>query len=220
MPTEETREQQQMYNTFRSCIYLFLILELFMNLPVTSDNPLTKWLLELISRFRVFNSVTSCKVMELICIGITCIGTRAKKSLKFNMKTMVIYPTASGVALIFLCIWLHYGQWGGYMASYPVNRCLYALCSVLGTMLVHQGLDAIARYYNMKVGEDRFNFGNETYIDIQIVTLYLYLFLVNFWLNLGVWQREFRGKKEGSNRRTTMQKTPFGRSVRILCKDR
>ena len=163
MPTEETREQQQMYNTFRSCIYLFLILELFMNLPVTSDNPLTKWLLELISRFRVFNSVTSCKVMELICIGITCIGTRAKKSLKFNMKTMVIYPTASGVALIFLCIWLHYGQWGGYMASYPVNRCLYALCSVLGTMLVHQGLDAIARYYNMKVGEDRFNFENESF---------------------------------------------------------
>ena len=163
MPTEETREQQQMYNTFRSCIYLFLILELFMNLPVTSDNPLTKWLLELISRFRVFNSVTSCKVMELICIGITCIGTRAKKSLKFNMKTMVIYPTASGVALIFLCIWLHYGQWGDYMASYPVNRCLYALCSVLGTMLVHQGLDAIARYYNMKVGEDRFNFENESF---------------------------------------------------------
>lgn len=67
---------------------------------------------------------------------------------------------------------------------------------------------------------DSSNFGNETYIDIQIVTLYLYLFLVNFWLNLGVWQREFRGKKEGSNRRTTMQKTPFGRSVRILCKDR
>ena len=49
------------------------------------------------------------------------------------------------------------------MASYPVNRCLYALCSVLGTMLVHQGLDAIARYYNMKVGEDRFNFENESF---------------------------------------------------------
>ena len=67
---------------------------------------------------------------------------------------------------------------------------------------------------------DSSNFGNETYIDIQIVTLYLYLFLVNFWLNLGVWLRGYRGKKEGSNRRTTMQKTPFGRSVRILCKDK
>ena len=33
---------------------------------------------------------------------------------------------------------------------------------------------------------DSSHIGNETYIDIQIVTLYLYLFLVNFWLNLGV----------------------------------
>ena len=163
MPTEETREQQQMYNVFRSCIYLILIIEIIMNLPITAENPLTQWLLALIARFRVFNSVTSCKVMELICIGVTCIGTRAKKSLKFNMKTMVIYPTASGISLIFLCIWLHYGQWGGMLAGYPVNRCLYALCSVLGIMLVHQGLDAIARYYNMKVGEDRFNFENESF---------------------------------------------------------
>lgn len=45
----------------------------------------------------------------------------------------------------------------------PANRILYALCSVAGTMLVHQGLDGIAKYYNYKVGEDRFNFENESF---------------------------------------------------------
>ena len=30
-------------------------------------------------------------------------------------------------------------------------------------MLVHQGLDGIAKYYNNKVGEDRFNFENESF---------------------------------------------------------
>ena len=30
-------------------------------------------------------------------------------------------------------------------------------------MLVHQGLDGIAKYYNYKVGEDRFNFENESF---------------------------------------------------------
>ncbi|MCI1741577.1 MAG: type IV secretory system conjugative DNA transfer family protein [Prevotella sp.] len=163
MPTEETHEQQQMYNTFRSCIYLCLIIELVMNLPVTTDNKLTAFLLELIARFRVFNSVASCKVMELICIAITCIGTRARKSLKFNRKTMVIYPVIVGFVLIFLCIYLHIGNWGGCWAGIPVNRCLYALSSILGTMLVHQGLDGIARYYQMKVGDDRFNFENESF---------------------------------------------------------
>lgn len=34
MAFEETREQQQMYNYFRSCIYIFLIIEIIMNLPV------------------------------------------------------------------------------------------------------------------------------------------------------------------------------------------
>ncbi len=30
-------------------------------------------------------------------------------------------------------------------------------------MLIHQGLDGIAKYYNHKVGEDRFNFENESF---------------------------------------------------------
>ena len=78
-----------MYNLFRSCIYIFLIVELVMNLPITADSKVTAFILELIGRFQVFNSVLSCKVIELICIGVTCIGTRAKKSLKFNLDRKV-----------------------------------------------------------------------------------------------------------------------------------
>ena len=44
MAFEETREQQQMYNYFRSCIYIFLIIEIIMNLPVTADNRVTQFL--------------------------------------------------------------------------------------------------------------------------------------------------------------------------------
>ena len=73
-----------MYNTFRSCIYLFLIVELIMNLPITADNRVTGFILELIARFKVFNTVPTCKLVELICIGVTCIGTRPQKALKYN----------------------------------------------------------------------------------------------------------------------------------------
>jgi hypothetical protein len=58
-------------------------------------------------------------------------------------------------------------MWGGYWAGIPMNRCLYALCSVVGTVLIHQGLDGIAKYYNMKVGDDRFNFENESFEQSQ-----------------------------------------------------
>ena len=40
---------------------------------------------------------------------------------------------------------------------------IYAITSILGTMLVHQGGDGIARYYNYKLGDDRFNFENESF---------------------------------------------------------
>ena len=92
MSTEETREQQQMYNLFRSAIYVFLIIELVMNLPYHATNRVVAFILDLVYRFQIFNSVLSCKVFELVCVAVTCIGTKAKKSLKFNIRTMVLYP--------------------------------------------------------------------------------------------------------------------------------
>ena len=163
MAFEETREQQQMYNYFRSCIYIFLIIEIVMNLPITADNRGTQFILDLLARFKVFNSVSGCKVAELICICVVCIGTKAKKALKFNVKTMVIYPVLAGLTLVGMCFIFHGMNIGMSWFGFPANRILYALCSVVGTMLVHHGLDGIAKYYNYKVGEDRFNFENESF---------------------------------------------------------
>ena len=152
-----------MYNYFRSCIYIFLIIEIVMNLPITADNRVTQFTLDLLARFKVFNSVSGCKVAELICICVVCIGTKAKKALKFNVKTMVIYPVLAGLTLVGMCFIFHGMNIGMSWFGFPANRILYALCSVVGTMLVHQGLDGIAKYYNYKVGEDRFNFENESF---------------------------------------------------------
>ena len=163
MGTEETKEQQQVYNIFRSCIYVFLIIELVMNLPYHGTNRVVVFILDLVCRFQIFNSVLSCKVFELVCVGVTCIGTKAKKSLKFNIRTMVLYPIIAGFSMIIFCMVVHIGEWGGMMGGIPFNRVLYAITSILGTMLVHYGGDGIARYYNYKLGDDRFNFENESF---------------------------------------------------------
>ena len=52
MAFEETREQQQMYNYFRSCIYIFLIIEIVMNLPITADNRVTQFVLDLFGQIQ------------------------------------------------------------------------------------------------------------------------------------------------------------------------
>lgn len=163
MAFEETKEQQQMYNYFRSCIYIFLIIEIVMNLPVTADNRITQFILDLFARFKVFSSVFGCKIIELVCICVVCIGTKARKALKFNARTMVTYPILAGLMLVGMCFIFHGLDFGILWMGFPANRILYAVCSVVGTMLVHQGLDGIAKYYNYKVGEDRFNFENESF---------------------------------------------------------
>ena len=43
----------------------------------------------------------------LDCICIVCIGTKAEKSLKFNVRTMVIYPVLAGLTLVGLCFVFH-----------------------------------------------------------------------------------------------------------------
>ena len=46
-----------------------------------------------------------------------------------------------------------------------------SLCNLFGGgYQVHQGLDAIAKYYNYKVGEDRFNFENESFQQSEVLT--------------------------------------------------
>ena len=163
MAYEETQEQKQLYNLFRSCIYVFLIIELVMNLPIRPNGRFAEFMIELLGRFRIFNSVSACKIAELICIVIVAIGTKPKKAVKFNVRTMVIYPFLLGITLICLCLIFHHGFWGGSLFGFPTNRMIYAFCSVLGTVLVHQGLDGLSKYYNHKVGEDRFNFENESF---------------------------------------------------------
>ena len=140
-----------------------------MNLPISADNRITQFILDLLGRFPMFTFVSGCKMVELVCICVVCIGTKAKKALKFNVKTMVIYPVLAGLTLVGLCFLFHKMDFGMSWMGFPANRILYAVCSIVGTMLVHQGLDGIAKYYNYKVGDDRFNFENESFQQSEVL---------------------------------------------------
>ncbi|MCH5236488.1 MAG: type IV secretory system conjugative DNA transfer family protein [Muribaculaceae bacterium] len=163
MAFEETKEQQQLYVWFRACIYLILVLELIMNLPIEPDGAITGFFYRLIEKFRVFNHVGSCKVMEFICVCVTAIGTQAKKDINFNWKKMVIIPICVGIIATILCFIFHVGHWLGNFEGISGNRIIYAIFSVIGVVMIHQGLDGIAKYYSHKVGDDRFNFENESF---------------------------------------------------------
>ena len=163
MAFEETKEQQQIYTFFRACIYCFLVLELIMNIPIEVQGRVGEFCIKLIERFKIFNHVGSAKLAELICVCVVAIGTKAQKSIHFSWKRMVIFPIAVGSICLVICFAAHPGLWGGISFGLPTNRVIYAVTSVISVVFIHQGLDAIAKYYNHKVGEDRFNFENESF---------------------------------------------------------
>lgn len=113
-----------------------------MNLPVTADNRVTQFVLDLLARFKVFNSVSGCKVAELICICIVCIGTKAEKSLKFNVRTMVIYPVLAGLTLVGLCFVFHGMSFDS--AGWDFRQQAY-VCSLFGSRH-HAGTSGTGRY--------------------------------------------------------------------------
>lgn len=159
----ETKEQIQIYGVFRACIYLFLIVEILIHLPVPMSVPGAKFLLGLFLKFKVFNTLLLCKGVELLFIVLTCIGTKAKKAIEFNIKTMVVYPLCIGFSLLGLSLIFHDMQVGAKLFGISLSRLSYLFCSVLGVMCLHYGGDAIARYYNNTLGKDRFNFENESF---------------------------------------------------------
>ena len=163
MSTQETKEQLQIYGIFRGCIYFFLIVELLLHLPMPVDTPAFKFLIGILIQLKVFNSLVLCKGIEVLCVLLTCIGTKAKKAIEFNIKTMVVFPISLGVVFLLLSILTHELVTEEKIIGFPLNRISYAFFSIIGIMCLHYGGDAIARYYNNTLGKDRFNFDNESF---------------------------------------------------------
>ncbi len=163
MAFEETREQQKVYDVIRTSVYVILVLELICNIPIKPEGRVGIVLIDLLHRLPIFNSLYICKFSEILLVCIVAIGTTAKKSLKFNTKTMVVLPLSLGVIFTILCFVVHAGYWGTHQDTITIGQVLYVILSVSGVLLIHLGLDALAKRMKKGVGEDRFNFDNESF---------------------------------------------------------
>lgn len=107
------------------------------------------------------------KVMTLLMICVTCIGTRNKKNLEFNARKMVIYPISFGMILMFLSVWVFNQNWTPRFFTLYSSTWVYMVMSVVGTVLVHIALDNISKYLKDGLLKDRFNFENESFEQME-----------------------------------------------------
>ena len=166
---EESKDLQTLYKVFRTFIYVSLIVEFF-EYAINPDE-LDHWggiLVEIHNRLKLLDvyqngHLLHSKVMTLLIICITCIGTRNKKHLEFNANKMVIYPISIGIVLMFLSVWVFYQHWTPNFFTLYSSTWLYFFMSIVGTILCQIALDNISKYLKDGLLKDRFNFENESF---------------------------------------------------------
>ena len=166
---EESKDLQSLYKVFRTFIYASVILEFFEY--AIDPNMLDFWggvLVDIHDRIKLMDvyqdgHMLHSKIMTLLIICVTCIGTRNKKHLEFNAKTMVIYPISAGIILMFLSVWVFKQHWPPHIFTLYSSTWLYFVMSIVGTVLCHVALDNISKYLKDGLLKDRFNFENESF---------------------------------------------------------
>ena len=166
---EESKDLQSLYKVFRTFIYASVILEFFEY--AIDPNMLDFWggvLVDIHDRIKLMDvyqdgHMLHSKIMTLLIICVTCIGTRNKKHLEFYAKTMVIYPISAGIILMFLSVWVFKQHWPPHIFTLHSSTWLYFVMSIVGTVLCHVALDNISKYLKDGLLKDRFNFENESF---------------------------------------------------------
>lgn len=164
---EESKELQGTYSVFRTTIYVSLLLEFFM---YALDPAALNELGGIVNSFHqrlgllsMYQFLPYSKMVTLMLVIITCIGTKNKKQIEFDARRMVFYPLAIGFALVAASVFIYNCDWHARLWLLKASVWVYMAVSVVGTILVHIALDNVSKYFKDGMLKDRFNFENESF---------------------------------------------------------
>ena len=164
---EESKELQGLYTLFRVAIYVSLVLEFFMYAldPSALDflGGLITDIHSRLHRMSVYQYLPFSKLVTVMLVIITCIGTKNKKQLEFDARKMVFWPISIGLLLVTLSVFLYNWDWHSRIWILKTNIWFYMAASIIGTVLIHVALDNVSKYFRDGMLKDRFNFENESF---------------------------------------------------------
>lgn len=166
---EESKELQGIYKLFRSIVYVSVLMEFFAYaLPTDLITEIGGFVSDIHSRVCTWyvyqpGHIIWSKALTLVCVFVTCLGTRNRKDLEFNALRQVLIPLFLGLATLAFSLWLFRHTMPPRFYRLPLNVWLYMVASLLGAVLVHVALDNVSKYLSGGLGTDRFNFENESF---------------------------------------------------------
>lgn len=161
---EETQEHHELHTFLRGLIYFTIIFEfclfVYFNAPFWGG---FKVALIKIHHIPIYNSLLTSKITTLILICLVSIGTLAKKNLKLDPKTHIVYPLTAGLMLFFGSIYF-VGKPSQMLFKYTtLNDTIYMVMSFIGAVLTATSLDNISKIFKSSVGKDKWNIENESF---------------------------------------------------------
>lgn len=164
---EESKELQGIYSLFRTTIYISLLLEFFMYAldpaALTGLGGIVNSFHQRLGLLSMYQFLPYSKMVTLMLVIITCIGTKNKKQIEFDAKKMVFYPLAIGFAMVVASVFIYDSDWHARLWVLKANVWVYMFVSVIGTILVHTALDNVSKFFKDGLLKDRFNFENESF---------------------------------------------------------
>ena len=158
----ESHELVKLHEGFRFFSYVLLFLSMYL----TQQNyfvlkgiqiPAFHSLIEKMQNLKFLASLYPSKVVCLIFLAITCIGTKAHKNRELLVST-IVGQTIAGLIL----------YWGSLIVfkSFPA---VYLGLTFAGFVLLNIGFDNISKLINVNLMKDRFNVENESFPQEQIL---------------------------------------------------
>ena len=164
---EESKELQGIYTLFRASIYISLLLEFFMYAldPTALDflGGVITTFHNRMGRMSMYQFLPYSKVVTLLLVILTCIGTKNKKQIEFDARKMVFWPISIGLILLIASVFFYTCKWDMRIWVIKSKLWLYMIASVVGTVLIHVALDNVSKYFKDGMLKDRFNFENESF---------------------------------------------------------
>ena len=158
----EPHELVKLHEGFRFFCYLLLILSLYVGsigyfsrqgLVIPEFGPL----LEKLQRMKFLSDRYQSKIVCLVFLSITCLGTRAHKDRELAV-AVIVRQVLAGLIL----------YWGS-LQLFDRYTSAYVALSFIGFILLNIGFDNISKLINVNLMKDRFNIENESFPQEELV---------------------------------------------------
>lgn len=150
-------------------IYLLVILDCTLLYPKGYDNTLFSYFIVRLKKFDIFNSILLLKTTEISLVFLSSIGAKARKSIDFNIKKLFFLPIFFSL-ICFLLIYFIVPVIGTMNTNISINYpyfALYCILSFIAVIAVHIAFNNLSKIIKEKIGEDKFNLENESFLQVQ-----------------------------------------------------